>query len=101
MSPQSFSFSAGATASANGLRTEMIQFTVRNADLIRYVHKDCGKFSSTGVMIDGDLQIREFIYDKATMAATDNLNVTDWPPTAPPTTRGRRRSRSSRPTAAA
>jgi hypothetical protein len=60
-SSQSFSLSIGGTASVNALRTETIQRTAKNKGLIEY---PCGgKWS--GVLIDGDLKIGEFIYDKA------------------------------------
>jgi hypothetical protein len=61
VSPQSFSLNIGGTASVNALRTETIQFTVRNQDLIRY---PCD-IKRTGILIDGNLKIAEFIYDKA------------------------------------
>src|SRR6185312_1624112 len=61
-SPPSFSTSLGGTASANALRTETIQFTFRNSEAID--RKECGNTGS-GILIDGDLKIREFIYDKA------------------------------------
>jgi hypothetical protein len=69
VSPQSFSFSIGGTASVNGLRTETIQYTVKNSDAIKY--SDCGN-TGAGVLIDGDLKIREFIFDKAQIVAAGN-----------------------------
>ena len=68
-SPQSFSFSIGGTASVNGLRTEAIQYTVRNKDAI--AHSNCGNIGD-GVLIDGDLKIREFIFDKVQIVAAGN-----------------------------
>jgi hypothetical protein len=59
---QSFSFSAGGTASVNALRTETIQFTIENK--LALARPDCINTGS-GVLIDGDLKIREFIFDKA------------------------------------
>jgi hypothetical protein len=67
ISPQSFSLSIGGTASVNALRTETIQFTIKNSEAIR--QPDCG---ANGVLIDGDLKIREFIFDKAIIAAAGN-----------------------------
>jgi hypothetical protein len=61
-SAQSFSASIGGTGSVNALRTETIQYTIKNKDAIRYA--DCGNKGS-GVLIDGDLKIREFVFDKA------------------------------------
>jgi hypothetical protein len=69
ISPQSFSFSLGGTASVNALRTETIQFTIRNKDAIK--HPKCGN-TGFGVLIDGDLKIREFIFDKAEVAGMGN-----------------------------
>jgi hypothetical protein len=59
---QSFSYSVGGTASVNALRTEMIQFTIENK--VAIAHPDCNNIGS-GILIDGDLKIREFIFDKA------------------------------------
>ena len=75
VSPQLFSLNSGASASANALRTETIQYTFRNSDIIRYTPKDCGSQRVNGVMIDGDLKIREFIYDKAQIAAGGNASL--------------------------
>jgi hypothetical protein len=68
-SPQSSSVSIGGTASVNALRTETIQYTFKNSDAIKL--NRCGNTGS-GVLIDGDLKIREFIFDKAQIAAAGN-----------------------------
>lgn len=68
-SPQSFSFSIGGTASVNGLRTETVQYTLKNSDAIAY--SDCDTTGS-GVLIDGDLKIKEFIFDKAQIVGAAN-----------------------------
>jgi hypothetical protein len=68
-SAQSTSQSIGGTASVNALRTEIIQYTFKNSDAIKY--SNCGNTGS-GVLIDGDLKIREFIFDKAQIAAAGN-----------------------------
>jgi hypothetical protein len=60
ISPQSFSLNLGGTASVNALRTETIQWTVRNSDLVNY--HECRY--PPGVLIDGDLKIKDFVYDK-------------------------------------
>jgi hypothetical protein len=76
---QSFSFSAGATASANALRTETIQFTLRNRELLSLGSSVCKR--TPGLLIDGDLKIRQFIYDKATIASLGNATLgEDRPP---------------------
>ena len=75
VSPQSFSISIGGTASANALRTETIQYTFRNRDILLYTDPDTCMSTEPGVMIDGDLKIREFIYDKATIAALGNASL--------------------------
>ncbi len=80
-SPQSFSLSVGATASANALRTETIQYTFRNSDVLEFTKPDCGE-TSHGVMIDGDLKIREFIHDKATIARLGNASLAGGGPDA-------------------
>jgi hypothetical protein len=76
---QSFSFNLGGTASANALRTETIQYTLRNQDLLAWAPTDktlsqlyepyCN--TKKGAMIDGDLKIREFIFDNAQVATAD------------------------------
>lgn len=71
---QSFSFSLGGTASANALRTETIQYTFRNADILKYYKPGC-HHTNNGVMIDGDLKIREFIYDKAQVAMSGSIQL--------------------------
>lgn len=76
--PQSFSFNVGGTASANGLRTETIQYTFRNRDIIRLHQPDC--IAGKKVMIDGDLKIREFIYDKAFVASGHVIQISDSNP---------------------
>jgi hypothetical protein len=81
VSPQSFSANFGGTASANALRTETIQYTFRNADILDYYNPDCDK-KIAGVMIDGDLKIREFIYDKAQIAASCNASLLGTGPEA-------------------
>jgi hypothetical protein len=73
---QSFSFSLGGTASANALRTETIQYTFRNEDLLDiYERNPSACKGPRGVMIDGDLKIREFIYDKAQVASSSTLDT--------------------------
>lgn len=78
ISPQSFSFSIGGTASVNALRTETIQYTFKNKDAIA-----AAKCTNTGsgVLIEGDLKIREFIYDKAQIVSAGNGL---WVPTKNP-----------------
>ena len=80
-SPQSFSLGIGASATASATRAETIQFTYTNAGLLYAAHgflsenpsyDDACKFTQTGVMIDSDLKIWEFIYDKAVIAADSN-----------------------------
>jgi hypothetical protein len=72
---QSTSVGFGATGSANATRTETIQFTYVNKELMdeaRAYHLHPGSCNQNGVMIDGDLKIWEFIYDKAVVAAGGN-----------------------------
>ena len=71
---QSFTFGFGITASANALRTETIQYTFRNRDVLGLPEASCKK-GYNGVLIDGDLRIREFIHDKATIAALRNTTL--------------------------
>jgi hypothetical protein len=79
-SAQSFSFSIGGTASGNALRTEMIQYTLRNRDILDSTGPTCNHYS--GAMIDGDLKIREFIYDKAQIWAFNSASGVGHGPSA-------------------
>jgi hypothetical protein len=81
-SPQSFSWSVGGTASANSLRTEMIQYTFRNKDILNNTNPGCLRDNIKGVMIDGDLKIREFIYDKAQIWIGGNATLVGNGPSA-------------------
>jgi hypothetical protein len=78
-SSQSFSLGVGGSASANATRTETIQFTMVNSKLFELgkykspAASDCAPLEK-GTMIDGDLKIREFIYDKAVVAYFNNGN---------------------------
>ena len=78
---QLFSLSFGGTASANALRTETIQYTMRNNDILANTDPD-PDCKNSGVMIDGDLKIREFIYDKAQIWALNNANLVGSGPLA-------------------
>lgn len=74
---RSFTMGAGGSVSANAQRTETIQFTLLNSAMINQVknhHPNCESFE-TGAMIDGDLKIREFIYDKAQISKIGNINL--------------------------
>ena len=75
-SAQSFSLNFGGTASVNALRTETIQYTFRNKDILFYANPaNPGACAPPGVLIDGDLKIREFIYDKAVVARLGNASL--------------------------
>jgi hypothetical protein len=83
-SMQSFTLGLGANGSANATRTETIQYTYVNSDLWRQARailqsqrKSVGDTISCedeqqGIMIDGDLKIWQFIYDKAVIASLGN-----------------------------
>ena len=78
VSPQSVSLGIGASATAHATRTETIQFTYANPDLLnqarhRFILEPaaCDK-SAEGIMINSNLKIDDFIYDKAQIAAFGN-----------------------------
>jgi hypothetical protein len=79
VSPQSFSLGLGGTGSANTTRTETIQFTYLNTDLEAQArgYLSCAKFQN-GLTINGDLKIRQFIYDKMLIARLGNATTKDW-----------------------
>jgi hypothetical protein len=76
-SSQSFTLGVGGSGSVNATRTETIQFTFVNSALLAFSKNypsDCSDYS-TGITIDGDLRIREFIYDKALIARLGNASL--------------------------
>lgn len=66
--PQSFSLGLGLTGAANATRLETIAYTYTFKDLISEGKSECDVFK-TGVRMQSDLKIRQFIYDKAVIAA--------------------------------
>jgi hypothetical protein len=90
LSPQSFSLGLGLSGSANATRVETIAFTYTFKELLadaNNIYKRKQKVScneqENGIMINSDLKIAEFIYDKASIAelgeASSSSNPT-WPP---------------------
>lgn len=78
VTPQNLSLGLGVTAAANATRTETIQWTQRNSDLNEYYlnrRSDCSVYRD-GIMLDSDLKIADFIYDKAQLVAQNNLTAT-------------------------
>jgi len=79
-SSQSFSLGIGGSATAAATRSETIQFTYTNAGLLKAADSFISeqpdgyacKARQDGLMIESDLKIWEFIYDKAIIAATGN-----------------------------
>jgi hypothetical protein len=86
---QSTSLAVGASGTANSTRTETIQFTYTNKDLLYWANAQLASDPNTcektnqGILIHSDLKIDQFIYDKMTIAALGNdigrVNR-DWPP---------------------
>jgi len=73
---QSFAFGIGGSGTANATRTELIQLTFSNGELYRVAQEnikagniDCRHWQN-GVLIDSNLKIAQFIYDKAFVAST-------------------------------
>jgi hypothetical protein len=87
VSSQSISLGLGGSISANATRTETIQFTFLNSALLLVASNypsNCAKFEG-GPMIDGDLEIRQFIYDKAQIARMGNASLYNGKPYDPAT----------------
>jgi hypothetical protein len=88
-SMQSFTAVFGATGSANATRTETIQFTYPNTQLMDFARQnitpgtsDCHQSAHlNGPGIEGDLKIGDFIYDKTVVAAFGNATTRE--PTLP------------------
>lgn len=86
--PQSFALGIGGSGSASATRTETIQFTYVNDALFAYAKSNirdgkvsCDKYHK-GVIVESDLQIDQFIYDKASVATLNNITSaqTGYPP---------------------
>lgn len=81
---QSFSLGIGGSATAHATRLETVTFLFENRALLaaaklnrmKGVNQDCSQ-RERGIMIDSDLRIGEFIYDKATLAATSVATTVD------------------------
>jgi hypothetical protein len=86
-SSQSFTLGVGGSGSVNATRTETIQFTFVNSALLaaaKLFPSDCSQYEK-GITIDGDLRIREFIYDKALIARMGNASLYVGTPNNPAT----------------
>jgi hypothetical protein len=77
---ESFTIGIGGTGSANATRTETFAFTYSNGELykdalIDVAHgiTDC-KHLQKGVLIDSDLKIGQFIYDKVVVEGSEGPN---------------------------
>jgi hypothetical protein len=87
---QFFSLGIGASATAHATRQETIQVTYSNKDLLIMADKDRRSHNGAlsceglqnGVMIEGDLKIGQFIYDKSVIASFGNGTTQNpsWPP---------------------
>lgn len=75
---RSVAWTAGVSGAATATRTETIQFTYLNSDLLVLGrnYPTCDSMR-TGVQIDGDLQIRQFLFDKAMIARYGNASLFD------------------------
>jgi hypothetical protein len=88
--PQSFSFGLGLSGSAHATRSETIQYTLENKDLLKEAQNrinngytlDCG--NNNGITIDSDLKIAQFIRDKLFIEPSEvssgGFASTAWPP---------------------
>lgn len=76
VTPRSTTIGLGGAFSANATRSETIQFTYLNSDLIRETKpgETCEDLQG-GLAIDGNLKIADFIYDKAFIADLGNAQV--------------------------
>jgi hypothetical protein len=88
--PQNFALGLGLSGTAHSTRLETITFTYSDNDLVREVEIDRKKYGNTntcdgirdGLVVEGDLKIGEFLYDKATIAAQGE--ATNGDPNKPP-----------------
>jgi hypothetical protein len=86
---ESFTLGIGASGTANATRVETIQFTYSNKELLAEAKKDisagitsCQGYQN-GVMIDSNLKIGQFIYDKAVVAGAAGEATSKGVTTAP------------------
>ncbi len=76
VSPQSFSLGFGLSGTAHSTRQEVIAYTLSNSELLAEADKElklrrelyCKK---NGIMIDGDLKLAQFIYDKVSIEPSE------------------------------
>jgi len=90
--PRFFSLGLGASASAHSSRQETVQYTLANALLLAEAEDWFGRYPEAescrmtrgglGIMIESDLKIDDFIYDKASIASYGNVMHTPrrWAP---------------------
>ena len=87
---QVFNLGIGVTGSAHTTRLETITFTLSNKQLLAEAQKDIARGDLSceglrnGVLIEGDLKIGQFIYDKAVIAGFGEAATKA--PTSPPFT---------------
>lgn len=81
--PQNFNIGIGVTANSHATRQETIQFTLDNAKLLHFAQDgidDAGNYSCddykkiSPFLIESNLKIDEFIYDKAVAASLHNVS---------------------------
>jgi len=84
VSAQSISTGLGLSGSASASRVETIAYTYSFPDLVAEGWHDCAYFQK-GVLIQSDLKIAQFIYDKAVAAGAGNPS-TEYPGYPPYTT---------------
>jgi hypothetical protein len=78
---QSFTLGLGVSGSAHTTRVETISFTLAFDELLKESPTLCEGLQN-GILIDSDLKIAQFIYDKAVVAAVGE--ATNKPVTTPP-----------------
>jgi hypothetical protein len=79
VTPRSYSTTLGISGAATATRTETIQFTWLNHDLMyvgKLASRDGCASQQKGVQMDGDLKIAEFIFDNADIAGIGNAGRT-------------------------
>ena len=76
---QTFTLGIGASGSAHTTRKETITFTLAFAELLKEPPTDCTKLQN-GILIDSDLKIAQFIYDKSVIASIDEAQTKSGPP---------------------
>jgi len=70
--PPPFSFGGGVDVSASASRHEEVEFTYPISDLLKQIPRNVDCVNENGALIQSNLKIKNFIYDKLVLASVPN-----------------------------